>query len=87
MKYCLTRTNKFFDELGQVIVYGIRGTECDGAAVNETLIEDVSDDEQFVCRVVALLNREDVSICHMEDVVLDCINLLVNDENYDIIKL
>ena len=47
----------------------------------------VSDDETFVKRVIALLNQEDVSICHMESVVLDCINLLVNDENYDIIKL
>ena len=87
MKYDLTKTEKTFEEIGSVVIYGIHGVEYEGTTVKEATIEDVSDDETFVKRVIALLNQEDVSICHMESVVLDCINLLVNDVNYDIIQL
>ena len=85
MRYCLVEQEKYFDEVGIITVYGIRGVETEQDCIKEYTIDDVSDDKDMVLRMIDLMNREDVCLCHMESVILDCINLLVNDENYDII--
>lgn len=69
MRYMTLREELYSEELGHYVSYGIRAE--DGAGRTLAHISDVGLEEEKVIGLTERLNRLEVSVLHLMDIVLD----------------
>lgn len=56
-----------------IVVYGIVGKRAQGKAEESVVIPDISSDQRFVSQLAAQMERLQVSLLHMKDVIEDAL--------------